>query len=121
MGNFGIHIRFFDFLAAFPSVSHKTMTAVFVAAGAPIGLLNDLELLYSWVNSYISAGGALRFFMRLSSSILQGCSLSRSVFALVSHACFYRVGKAVADPWNAVRCFAGDLGTSLHQGPAAAG
>ena len=104
---------FFDFLAAFPSIFHSAIHVVFKAAGAPVGFLNFLEVLYSWCMSYLTSQGVVSFFMRITSGILQGCPLSGTIFAIVSHASFSRIERLLLSSRNIVRCCADDLGAVL--------
>ena len=73
---------FFDFAAAFPSVSHDFLRAAFRSLGWPRWLTSFIDALYWGNRCEISIGGGRQAGFSITSGIRQGCPLSPAFFAI---------------------------------------
>ena len=73
---------FFDFQAAFPSVSHVFLLSALRAAGLPSWLLRFVSYLYRNNECQLSVGGLRHSGFALHGGIRQGCPLSPILFAV---------------------------------------
>ena len=102
---------FFDFDAAFPSVSHDFLHDVFAAKGWPQWIRTFILGLY-WNNACeISAGGQRHDGFTLSSGVRQGCPLSPLLFAVLSDVLIRRVVRST--PLVTLRAYADDIAVVL--------
>ena len=74
---------FFDFAAAFPSLSHEFLHACLEHLGLPRSFRNFVRALYTGNDCLISAGGETHAGFSIRAGIRQGCPLSPLLFALV--------------------------------------
>ena len=69
----------FDFAAAFPSISHRSLFTVLRWLKVPAGLMRLLEAFYTEVRGLGLSGQEL---FRIFAGVLQGCPLSGSLFTI---------------------------------------
>ncbi|CAK0794469.1 unnamed protein product [Prorocentrum cordatum] len=105
---------FFDFEAAFPSVSQEFLMEVISARGWPTWCTCLVRALY-WNNRCnIVAGGAKFDGFTLTAGVRQGCPLSPLLFAVLSDVLFRRLARHVPDVLP--RAYADDLAVVLSPG-----
>ena len=71
---------FFDFTAAFPSVSHAWLFQVLKTIRMPLGLVSLVKAMYIDNRAYSSLSGSLKYLYTVSAGVLQGCPLSAALF-----------------------------------------
>ena len=103
---------FFDFLAAFPSVSHAFLFKILEAAGIPKRFINIIKKLYTDCRHQIRIDGKLYPGPLLLGGVRQGCPLSGILFALVVDP-FLRCLDAILKGDDLARAYADDIGIIL--------
>jgi exonuclease III len=98
---------FFDFAAAFPSVEHEFLEALFGAQGWPRWLLRFIAILYMHNLCFIVLGGERHEGFLISRGIRQGCPLSPLLFAVASDLLLRRLERLI--PGACSRAYADDL------------
>ena len=73
---------FFDFAAAFPSISHTWLFMTLEAMKFPAGFINLVKTMYTDNHAMYSDGTAYISMFTIMSGILQGCPLSGLLFAV---------------------------------------
>ena len=73
---------FFDFAAAFPSVSHEYLMLALHAMKFPLGFINVIECIYINNNATYNTGNRTINMFKIVSGVLQGCPLSGFLFAI---------------------------------------
>ena len=73
---------FFDFKAAFPSISHEFITISLKELGLPSFLCNYIDSLYYDNESWVTVGSKRCSKFLVAARIRQGCPLSPLIFAL---------------------------------------
>ena len=102
---------FFDFEAAFPSVSHDFLHDVLKAKGWPPWICTFVIGFY-WNNACsISLGGLRHNGFTLSSGVRQGCPLSPLLFAVISDVLIRRALRMA--PLITLRAYADDIAVLL--------
>ena len=67
---------FYDFAAAFPSISQEFLMLVLEKRGCPRGLINFFESVYFMNSTYMNNEVGLKFVYWVLCGILQGCPAS---------------------------------------------
>ena len=98
---------FFDFAAAFPSISHDYLLEVLVGIGVPPPVMNFIRTLYSKVMCVMVVAGSKRSGFEMLSGIRQGCPLSPLLYAVVGDLYLRRLQRLL--PQSMVRAYADDL------------
>jgi len=98
---------FFDFKAAFPSVSHAFLLDTLRHLGLPQGIVQFIASLYFGNRCFLSVGGKKVRGFSISAGIRQGCPLSPLLFALVADLLLRRL-KAFF-PGSTRKAYADDL------------
>ena len=106
---------FWDFAAAFPSVSHFFLMLVLCLSEAPIGFINIIENMYAHNAAFIVCEGVEELAFWILCGVLQGCPLSGMLFALVMDP-FLRCMKANIQDNNLaqIRACADDVGAAMQ-------
>ena len=86
---------FFDFAAAFPSLSHQWIASCMIAVGLPSGAIDLILNMYCLNLALASAGTDLTPLFFILSGVLQGCPLSGFLYALGSDPFLVWVRKVV--------------------------
>jgi hypothetical protein len=74
---------FWDYAAAFPSVSHVFMLLVLSLSQAPRGFINIVEGMYAHNAAFAACEGVTQLAFWVFSGVLQGCPLSGILFTFV--------------------------------------
>ena len=82
-------LALWDFQAAFPSVSHACIHAVFRFYGFPEGFLHFLSALLFHNFAIFSGSGPCMFLYLILAGIVQGCPSAGSCFAIAADPFFY--------------------------------
>ena len=102
---------FFDFQAAFPSLSHAFLHSTLRELGLPSTVCRFVESLYWCHGCDLSFGGGLQCGFSIRAGIRQGCPLSPLLFAVVVDPLLRRLRRE--SPSATVRAYADDLATVL--------
>ena len=105
---------FFDFKAAFPSISHHFLRRVLRAVCLPQWLLRFVDALYCGNLCQIVIGGARHPGFELLAGVRQGCPLSPLLFAVVADFLLRRLHRLF--PGSVFRAYADDLSAVLPRG-----
>jgi len=89
---------FFDFTAAFPSVSHAWLFQVLRAIRLPVGLLSLVKAMYLDNRAYSSLNGSLQYLFTVSAGVLQGCPLSAALFNFALDPLLWLFSQVVVSP-----------------------
>ena len=100
---------FYDFQAAFPSLSHEFLLRMLGGLGLPLTVCRFVECLYWGHGCRLSAGGQLHEGFSIRAGIRQGCPLSPLLFAVVVDPLLRRLHREL--PAAVVRAYADDLVT----------
>lgn len=68
--------------AAFPSIAHLWIMLVLRDAGAPLGLLNFLKVMYASAEAYICAFGLTFHLCTIPADIIQGGPLNGTLYVI---------------------------------------
>jgi exonuclease III len=98
---------FFDFRAAFPSLSHKCLHKVLEELPVPAWLRAMVKALYDHNHCDIIAGGQRHAGFQMGSGIRQGCPLSPLLFALVADLLLRRLQRKLEGA--TIRAYADDI------------
>ena len=105
---------FFDFEAAFPSVSQEFLLHVLSSRGWPSWCIRFVRAIY-WNNRCrISVGGSTFDGFELTAGVRQGCPLSPLLFAVISDILLRRLQRLI--PSSVPRAYADDLAVVLRNG-----
>ena len=108
---------FFDFQAAFPSLSHTFLLRSLVGLGSPPSVCRFVECLY-WGHGCVLAGpGGHQPGFVISAGIRQGCPISPLLFAVIMDPLLRRLQRAL--PMGMFRAYADDLAAVIDDLPAA--
>ena len=77
---------FFDFTAAFPSVSHTFLWSALRAAGIPTAIIRAIQTLYADNHHWVRLKGGTLRSVTIFSGVKQGCPLSPTLFILAGEA-----------------------------------
>ena len=106
----------FDFASAFPSVFHCWLMAVMVHCGAPQGLRNIVQALYTANNAFVQTESGYVFLFSILSGVLQGCPFSGAIFSMCVEPFVRRIYAMVdAVSLGASRICADDIGIVLNR------
>ena len=105
---------FFDFEAAFPSVSHDLLLAYFRSLGWPPWLLQIIRVLYTNNFCLIAFNGSVFLGFELCRGIRQGCPLSPLLFSVMTELLLRRLRLKVGCSLR--RAWADDLAMILSGG-----
>jgi len=106
-------VVFFDFKAAFPSVSHRFLMHSLRSIGLPDHALAFIDVLYSHNNCIISHKGCQFEGFGMHSGVRQGCPISPLLFAAAVDILLRRLRQQI--PNVAVRAFADDIGMVVEE------
>ena len=98
---------FFDFAAAFPSVSHAFLHDVLEHLGVPASFRRFVDVLYLGNGCRLALQGGLFPGFSLRSGIRQGCPLSPLLFALCGDILLRRLASRL--PLDTIRAYADDV------------
>ena len=98
---------FFDFAAAFPSLSHEYLHAVLEHLGIPASFRHLVKALYEGNGCTSAAAGGSFAGFSIRAGIRQGCPLSPLLFAVCGDLLVRRLRSAC--PESSVRAYADDL------------
>ena len=76
-------LMLFDYMSAFPSVSHAWIVYVLTYLDFPSGLLVLVRKLDAFNKAYYGSETGIVFMFFVLSGVLQGCPLSGSLFVIV--------------------------------------
>eukprot|EP00972_Heterocapsa_arctica_P071080 10499933-Heterocapsa_arctica.AAC.1 len=93
---------FWDFVAAFPSVSQAWLFTVLAAAGFPEGFLRLVHGIYFMNFAYGTDGTSHRFLFQILSGVVQGCPLSGLLFAVLLDPFLRAISSLIDDKGDAV-------------------
>jgi hypothetical protein len=99
----------FDFVSAFPSLSHDFIFAALHQVGVPPDMIRLIHVLYTDCVTSISLGGAEGESFLIRAGIKQGCPASGSIFALALDPFVRKLCLMLPKPLNTVVAFADDL------------
>ena len=103
---------FFDFQAAFPSISHAFLHETLSALGLPPTVCRFISCLYWGHGCRIAGTDGLHEGFRIGAGIRQGCPISPLLFAVVVDPLLRRLRRAL--PSDTVRAYADDLAVVLR-------
>jgi len=103
---------FFDFKAAFPSVSHRFLITVLERIGIPPTILNFIRAIYDDNIGIVTVKGRPFGHFRLGAGIRQGCPLSPLLFAVVADLLLRHLQREL--PEAVERAYADDLAMVVH-------
>ena len=105
---------FWDYEAAFPSVSHEWIFAMLRICLVPESYISVIEMLYHMNSTYVRCNGALRYMCSISAGVLQGCPLSGSLFAIAIDPILARMARVLERGKRGIlRACADDIGAAL--------
>ena len=104
---------FFDFKAAFPSVSQEFILEVIESLGWPAWIVNYLRCLYAANTCEMSVGGGRFGGFEFGAGVRQGCPLSPLLFAVVADVLLRRIARTF--PAALIRAYADDLAVVLPE------
>ena len=107
-------LSFWDFEAAFPSLSHEFLFLSLFFCGLPIGLLNLITGLYDDCEAYSTTTGTHVLLFKIRSGVLQGCPLSGTLFVIVINPLLRAMATILTGEHDALCAFADDLAAALH-------
>ena len=99
---------FFDFKAAFPSVSHKFLWAALRHAGIPGNIIAAIQQLYQNNAHFLRWQTGRVPLFTVSSGVKQGCPLSPTLF-IVAGEVLLNCMKAHISSADMIRCYADDI------------
>jgi len=99
---------FFDFEAAFPSLSHRYLHRLLARLGLPAAVQNLVRALYLGHGCKVAQQGSLSEAFAVEAGIRQGCPLSPLLFALAIEPLLRRL--QAVDPELLVCAYADDIG-----------
>jgi len=106
---------FFDFTAAFPSVSHDWLFQVLKTIRMPDGLVSLVRAMYMDNRAYCSLSGSLRYLYTVSAGVLQGCPLSAALFNFALDPLLWLFSQVIVSPGlGHVLACADDLAATLR-------
>ena len=106
-------LAFFDFAAAFPSITWKYLWLCMSYAGLPAAYINALKNLYSKNNHYLKMLGRVFFAYVNESGVKTGGPASGSLFVLCIDP-FLCMLRNRAHPRDIGRAFADDIGYVIY-------
>jgi len=106
-------VVFFDFKAAFPSVSHRFLRQSLHSIGLPDHALAFIDSLYSHNNCDISLKGNTYKGFGMFCGIRQGCPISPLLFAAAVDVLLRRLQQKI--PNGILRAFADDIGMVMEE------
>jgi len=89
---------FFDFTAAFPSVSHAWLFQVLKSIRMPRGLLYLVKAMYLDNRAYVSLNGSVKYLFTVTAGVLQGCPLSAALFNFALDPLLWLFAQVVVEP-----------------------
>jgi len=104
---------FFDFAAAFPSISRAFIWLVFDFIGLPVGVVRAIQALYRNNIHFIKGAFGLRFAFYARAGVRQGCPLSSLVFIIATD-CIMRALAASLGPRDMLRAYADDIAVAAR-------
>ena len=102
-----------DFAAAFPSVSHKYLFKILIAAGLPPKAIRLIRAIYSDCTHSIRIDGKMFNGPMLRGGVRQGCPLSAILFALAIDP-LLRLLEKLTPLGDILRAYADDLAAVFH-------
>ena len=107
-------LAFFDYAAAFPSLSQQFMFLVLSFIGMPEGLYRVVEANYFFIATHTKIGQAAMFLFLVRCGVLQGCPLSGTLFALSAEPFLRHLKYEVQEKEGGmVRACADDVGIAI--------
>jgi len=101
-------MMFFDFKAAFPSVSHAFLMSSLQSIGLPASALSFINALYNDNKCNISFKGTVYEGFGMYCGVRQGCPISPLLFAAAVDVLLRRLQQKI--PTGSIRAFADDIG-----------
>jgi endonuclease/exonuclease/phosphatase family metal-dependent hydrolase len=106
-------IILFDFVSAFPSLSHDFIFAALHRLGVPPWMLRAIHALYTDCTGTIMLGGETTADISITAGIKQGCPASGTIFALALDPFIRMLCLRLPRPLNSIAAFADDLAISV--------
>jgi hypothetical protein len=107
-------LAFFDIAAAFTSLFHSWMFLALEACGAPSGLYQLVQAMYTCISTSTVIDGRKFFLYWIWSGVLQGCPLSGMLFAISLDPLLRKfLAEVETNGKAAVRACADDIGGAL--------
>jgi len=98
---------FFDFKAAFPSISHELIAVSLKELGVPSFICKYIDMLYYCNESWVMVGNRRFDKFGVKAGIRQGCPLSPLIFAIVCDTLLRKIKRSVPDA--TLRAYADDI------------
>ena len=99
---------FFDFAAAFPSISHDFLWRALAAAGVPARIVSRIQSLYSANSHWLKWQRSKSPLFSVGSGVKQGCPLSPTLYIVVTE-CVLRFLKSRLSSDDHISGYADDL------------
>ena len=103
---------FFDFKAAFPSISHDFLRDSLVAIGLPQSAISFIDILYQHNTCKIAYKGQTYEGFGIHAGVRQGCPISPLLFAAAVDVLLRRPQQK--NPTSVTRAFADDIGLVIE-------
>eukprot|EP00973_Karenia_brevis_P003322 458117-Karenia_brevis.AAC.1 len=104
---------FFDFAAAFPSISHAFLWLALQFLGVPSEIISAIRALYAGNWHWLRFGRACIKAFAVQAGVKQGCPLSPILFVMVTDP-FLCAMRSMLSPRSCLRAYADDIAVTLN-------